>query len=212
MHGSEKWQWSRSVVSDSWQPHGLQPIRLLHPWDFPGKSTGVGCHWVCLMRRAFVFVFWGCLNKWPQTDWSLFLCCSGRQKSKIKVSVGPCPTEGSQGGPFLALPASGASKRSWVCACITPVSASLLQGSPLCFSSSYASSLCPVGMVVIGFRIHPVNPGWSPHLKVLNYTCKDPFLKQVSIHRYLNSGCEHTFLGTTIQTTAVFFIFAHQRR
>ena len=22
------------------QPHGLQPTRLLHPWDFPGKSTG----------------------------------------------------------------------------------------------------------------------------------------------------------------------------
>ena len=28
---------SRSVVSDSGQPHGLQPIRLLHPWDFPGE-------------------------------------------------------------------------------------------------------------------------------------------------------------------------------
>ena len=26
------------------RPHGLQPIRLLHPWNFPGKSTGVGCH------------------------------------------------------------------------------------------------------------------------------------------------------------------------
>jgi len=23
---------------------GLQPPRLLRPWDFPGKSTGVGCH------------------------------------------------------------------------------------------------------------------------------------------------------------------------
>ena len=26
------------------QPHGLQPNRLLWPWDFPGKNTGVGCH------------------------------------------------------------------------------------------------------------------------------------------------------------------------
>ena len=26
------------------RPHGLQPTRLLCPWDFPGKSTGVGCH------------------------------------------------------------------------------------------------------------------------------------------------------------------------
>ena len=44
MHESEKWKWSRSVVSDSSRPHGLQPTRLLRPWDFPGKSTGVGCH------------------------------------------------------------------------------------------------------------------------------------------------------------------------
>ena len=48
MHGSEKWKWSRSVVSDSSWPHGLQPTRILHPWDFPGKSTGVGCH--CLLQ------------------------------------------------------------------------------------------------------------------------------------------------------------------
>ena len=26
------------------QPHGLQPARLLCPWDFPGKNAGVGCH------------------------------------------------------------------------------------------------------------------------------------------------------------------------
>ena len=47
MHESEKWKWSRSVVSDSSRSHGLQPTRLLHPWDFLGKSTGVGCH--CLL-------------------------------------------------------------------------------------------------------------------------------------------------------------------
>ena len=41
-HESEKWKRSRSVVSDSLRPHGLQPTRLLHAWDFPGKSTGVG--------------------------------------------------------------------------------------------------------------------------------------------------------------------------
>ena len=49
MHESGKWKWSRLVVSDSSQPHGLQPTRLLHPWDFPGNSTGVGCH--CLLPR-----------------------------------------------------------------------------------------------------------------------------------------------------------------
>ena len=44
MHEREKGKWSRSVVSNSSWPHGLQPTRLLRPWDFPGKSTGVGCH------------------------------------------------------------------------------------------------------------------------------------------------------------------------
>ena len=36
------------VMYDSSRPHGLQPIRLLRLWDFPSKSTGVGCH--CLLR------------------------------------------------------------------------------------------------------------------------------------------------------------------
>ena len=35
-------------MSDSYRPQGLQPTRLLHPWDSPGKSTGVGCH--CLLQ------------------------------------------------------------------------------------------------------------------------------------------------------------------
>ena len=43
--------WSHSIVSDSLQPHGLQPTRLLHPWDFPGKNTGVGCHF--LLQEIF---------------------------------------------------------------------------------------------------------------------------------------------------------------
>ena len=54
-HESEKWKWSCSVGSDSSRPHGLQPTRLLHPWDFPGKSTGVVRH--CLLPSpAFLTV------------------------------------------------------------------------------------------------------------------------------------------------------------
>ena len=37
-----------SVMSDSLWPHGLQPARLLHPWDFPGKNMGVDCHFLLL--------------------------------------------------------------------------------------------------------------------------------------------------------------------
>ena len=47
MQESKNRKRSRTVVSDSYRPHGLQPTRLLCPWDFPGKSNGVGCH--CLL-------------------------------------------------------------------------------------------------------------------------------------------------------------------
>ena len=35
---------SHPGVSDCLQAHGLQPARLLCPWDSPGKNTRVGCH------------------------------------------------------------------------------------------------------------------------------------------------------------------------
>ena len=41
-----KWKWSRSEVSNPQRPRVLQPTRLLCPWDFPGKSTRVGCHFL----------------------------------------------------------------------------------------------------------------------------------------------------------------------
>ena len=37
---------SHSVLSDSLRPHGLQPTRLLCPWNSPGRNTGVGCHFL----------------------------------------------------------------------------------------------------------------------------------------------------------------------
>ena len=47
IYESEKRKWSLSIMSDTQRSHGLQPLRLLCPWNFPGKSTGVGCH--CLL-------------------------------------------------------------------------------------------------------------------------------------------------------------------
>ena len=35
-----------SVMSNSVRPHGRQPNMLPHPWDSPGKNTGVGCHFL----------------------------------------------------------------------------------------------------------------------------------------------------------------------
>ena len=42
-------------MSNPSRPHGLQPTRLLCPWDFPGKSTGVGCH--CLLPYVYICVY-----------------------------------------------------------------------------------------------------------------------------------------------------------
>ena len=41
-------------MSDSLRLHGPQPTRILCPWDFPGKSTGVGCY--CLQERINVII------------------------------------------------------------------------------------------------------------------------------------------------------------
>ena len=42
---------SRSVMSDPLQSHGLQPTRLLCPWDSPGKNSGVSCYF--LLQEIF---------------------------------------------------------------------------------------------------------------------------------------------------------------
>ena len=49
---SHHWlMFSCSVVSDTLLPFRLFPARFLHPWDFPGKNTGVGCHF--LLQEIF---------------------------------------------------------------------------------------------------------------------------------------------------------------
>jgi len=53
---------TKSCVNLLW-PHGWWPSRLLCPWDFPGKNTGVGCHFllkgIFLTRRSnWSFLHW----------------------------------------------------------------------------------------------------------------------------------------------------------
>ena len=37
-------------------PHRWQPTRLPHPWDSPGKNTGVGCHFLLQCMKVKVKV------------------------------------------------------------------------------------------------------------------------------------------------------------
>ena len=68
-----------SVVSDSVRPHRRQPTRFPHPWDSPGKNTGMGCHFLLL----------ACCNSWGRkesdmTDWTEL----NRENIWLKISRG----------------------------------------------------------------------------------------------------------------------------
>ena len=39
-------------MSKSVRPHRSKPTRLPHPWDSPGKNTGVGCHFLLQCRKV----------------------------------------------------------------------------------------------------------------------------------------------------------------
>ena len=91
-----------SVMSDSLQHYELQPSSLLTPWDFPGKNTGVGCHF--LLHGIFpTQASYPCLLsllQW-QAD-SLPLSHLGRWKSLSRVRLFATPAEPqgkSQGKP-----------------------------------------------------------------------------------------------------------------
>ena len=60
-------------MSDSSQPHGLQPTRLPCPWDSPGKNTGVGCHFLlqCMKMKSESEVTQSCPTLRDPMDCSL---------------------------------------------------------------------------------------------------------------------------------------------
>ena len=62
-----------SVMSDSLRPHRRQPTRLCHPWDSPGKNTGVGCHFLlqCMKVESESGVAQSCLTLHDPMDCSL---------------------------------------------------------------------------------------------------------------------------------------------
>ena len=85
-HKSEKWKWSRSVVSHSLRPHGLEPNRLPRPWDFPGKSTGVGCH--CLLQGSCLYD--NKRNTQPVTTFILYNMTFSEELKASKYFKLPC--------------------------------------------------------------------------------------------------------------------------
>ena len=60
-------------MSNSVRPHGLQPTRLLCPWDSPGKNTGVDCHFLpqCMKVESESEIAKSCLTLSDPMDCSL---------------------------------------------------------------------------------------------------------------------------------------------
>jgi len=60
-------------MSVSVQPQRWQPTRLRHPWDSPGKNTGVGCHFLlqCMKVKSESEVAQSCPTLSDPIDCSL---------------------------------------------------------------------------------------------------------------------------------------------
>src|SRR5574340_378228 len=60
-------------MSNSVQPHGWQPTRLCRPWDSPGKTTGVSCHFLlqCMKVKSQSEVAQSCPTLSDPMDCSL---------------------------------------------------------------------------------------------------------------------------------------------
>ena len=60
-------------MSNSVQPHRWQPTRLRHPWDSPGKNTGMGCHFLlqCIKVKSESEVAQSCPTLSDPMDCSL---------------------------------------------------------------------------------------------------------------------------------------------
>ena len=143
MHESEKWKGSRSVVSDSSQPHGLQPTRLLRPWDFPGKSTGVGCH------RFLLFVIDVLLYilEYKQPEF-------GRdfRGTSLVIEMAILPFQGLPAGPLVTFSWNVLKKR------LCPLSACFLTCSVLCISFLWMFLLESLEWVPVPTRLVTFSP------------------------------------------------------
>ena len=104
------WDWIECAVLAQLWPHGLQPTRLLNPWDSPGKNTGVGCHALLqgifttqgsnpgLPHRRLFFKVWASSEAGFLVAQTVESACNVRDPGLIP-GLGISPGEG-KGNPF----------------------------------------------------------------------------------------------------------------
>ena len=92
---SNAWKWKVKVKLLSCvrllRPRGLQPTRLLHPWDFPGKSTGVGCHRLLPLKQQEEtnewYIFSPSVYKFKKEISLKILCCHNDNCFYLKLTI-----------------------------------------------------------------------------------------------------------------------------
>ena len=72
-------------MSDSVQPNGLRPTRLLCPWDSPGENTGVGCHFLL----QICYLGWSQLIKLTNTKHKERILKAAREKQQVTYKGNP---------------------------------------------------------------------------------------------------------------------------
>ena len=88
-------------MSDSVRPHRQQPTRLPHPWDSPGKNTGVGCPFLlqCMRVKSESEVALscltpsdpvGCVRPWDFPGKSTGVGCHCLTRDQAHVSYSVC--------------------------------------------------------------------------------------------------------------------------
>ena len=90
----QKRMWAYAQSCLTLRPHELHPARLLSPWDFPGKNTGVCCHF--LLQKVTIHQI-GCnginpmnrviLIKWWQNRWEKQIEKSGSKNLKGRREI-----------------------------------------------------------------------------------------------------------------------------
>ena len=114
-----------SVMFKYLWPYGLYPARLLRPWNFPGKCTGVGCHF--LLHRIFstqwLNLYLLCLLRWQVDSLPLFLNEGYRDKKEKKACLYTITfTNGSRNmGIFKPQRDITIDKFSEVCVSVSPI-------------------------------------------------------------------------------------------
>ena len=180
-------------MSDSSQPHGLQPTRLLGPWDFPGKSTGVGCHCLLWYFPLCIYKYFGIFfESLSVSQLSRSVVSDSLEHHGLQLARPPCPL------PTLRASSNSCPSSQW---CHPTISSSVIPFSS-CFQSFPASGSFPMSEF---FASGGQSIGASASASILPVKIQDWFhLRLTGLISLQSKGFSRFFSNTTVQKHSFF--------